>query len=386
MDRFQVLDDFLASRVEKGPAGNGCIIAQNGEILYEGYHGYADLEKKTPITEETVYRQYSATKVAVCTTAMILVERGKMLLTDPIYEYFPEWKNTMVADKNEDGSVTIRPAKRPIEVRDCFSMSMGIGYGGPDYTHQMMAKVRADLAAKDPYYTLRDDIRAMAGVPTCFDPGAHWLYGFGHELVAGLIEVCSGQTVWQFMKENLLDPLGMDHTGYRYFGDMREKMVTPYNLNADGTRTPALPAMFDDRFEPEAKYEAGGAGLFSSVRDYTKMAQMLANGGTYKGVRVMGRHTIDLMRQNQLSETQMKDFTNPYLEGYGYGLGVRTYVDRSRSSGANIGEFGWTGYMGTFCEVDPAEGLSIIYMHNSVPNQEEYTHPRIRNIVYGAID
>ena len=99
----------------------------------------------------------------------------------------------MVAETQEDGAIRLREAKRPIEVRDCFSMAMGIGYGGPEYTHQMMEKSRAQLAASIGDYTLRDDIRAMASVPVMFDPGEHWLYGFGHELVAGLIEAVSGK-------------------------------------------------------------------------------------------------------------------------------------------------------------------------------------------------
>ena len=386
MAKFQHMDAFLSDLIQQpiGPAGCGCAVAKNGEILYENYFGYADLEKKTPITAESIYRQYSATKVVVCTGAMMLFERGKFLLNDPIYEYFPEWKNTMVAETQPDGSYVIRPAKRPIEVRDCFSMAMGIGYGGDDYTHRMMAQVRGELAQTVGDYTLRQDIHAMSKVPVCFDPGTHWLYGFGHELVAGLIEVTSGMKVGEFLKREIFEPLGMDHTGYHYFGDLREKMVTPYANDGKGNRTPT-PAMFDDRFEPEAKYEAGGAGLFSSVRDYIKFSQMLACGGTYKGEYIMGRKTIDLMRGNQLNETQLRDFQNDYLEGYGYGLGVRTLIDPAKVSSSSVGEFGWTGFMGTYVAIDPSEQASVVYMHNMVPNQEKFVHHRVRNIAFGAL-
>lgn len=213
------LDAFLEELVKTGPAGCGCAVARDGEVLYENYFGYADLEKGKKIDANSVYRQYSSTKVIICTAAMMLFEEGKFLLNDPIYEYFPEWKNTMVAEYKEDGSVIVREAKRPIEVRDCFTMSMGLGYGGPEYTHQMMEKRRAELAATVGEYTLRQDIRAMASVPMMFDPGEHWLYGFGHELVAGLIEVTSGKKVSEFLQERLFDPLEMKSTGYHYFGD-----------------------------------------------------------------------------------------------------------------------------------------------------------------------
>jgi len=315
---------------------------------------------------------------------MILFERGKFLLQDPIYEYFPEWKDTMVAEKQEDGTYKIRPAKRPIQVRDCFTMSMGIGYFGEDYTHQMAMKVRQELAKEVGDYTLRQDIRAMSKVPIAFDPGTRWLYGFGHELVAGLIEVVSGKTVGQFLHDEIFEPLGMKSTGYCYFGDLREQMVTLYKRKEDGSLEP-MKAFMDERHEPDARYEAGGAGLFSSVRDYLIFSQMMACGGEYKGTRIIGRKTIDLMRMNQLDEQQMKDFTFPYVDGYGYGLGVRTMLNPARTSNTSVGEFGWTGALGTYVAIDPSERASVVYMHNLVPNMEEYTHHRVRNIAFGAL-
>lgn len=384
MNQKQAMDEFLSGHVKKGPAGCGCAVAQNGEKLYEGYFGYADLEKKTLITADTIYRQFSSTKIIICTAAMMLYERGKFLLNDPIYEYFPEWRDTQVAVEQPDGTYIIRPVARPIQVRDCFTMSMGIGYGGEDYTHRMMQKVRGELATTIGDYTLRDDIRAMAQVPVRFDPASHWLYGFGHELVAGMIEVTSGMTVGEFLKKEIFEPLGMNSTGYRYFGDTRERMVTPYIRHEDGTMEPTT-GFFDMRHEPEAKYEAGGAGLFSTVNDYLTFSQMMACGGEYKGERIIGRKTIDLMRQNHLTDAQLKEFRNSYLDGYGYGLGVRTLMEPGRMSNSSVGEFGWTGYMGTYVAIDPSEKASVVYMHNLVPNMEEYTHHRVRSIAFGML-
>ncbi len=386
MSRTKDLDLFLNELVKNGPAGCGCAVARDGEVLYENYFGYADLESGRKIDAGSIYRQYSSTKVVVCTAAMLLYERGKFLLNDPISDYFPEWKNTLVAEKQPDGSVRVRPAKRPIEVRDCFSMAMGLGYGGEDYTHRKMEEVRRELREKYGDYTLQQDIKAMAQVPFAFDPGEHWMYGFGHELVAGLIEVTSGKKVSEFIREELTEPLEMDSTGYHFFGDTRERLVTAYDISGE-KRVPLDGNMFDDRFEPEAKYEAGGAGLFSTVHDYLNFTQMLACGGTFKGKRIMGRKTIDVMRTNQLSPVQMQDFVNPYLEGYGYGLGVRTRVaDRKNTANTSIGEFGWTGFMGTYVAIDPEEKTSVVYMHNSIPNREHYIHHRVRDMAFGLLD
>lgn len=384
MGSFIYLDDILKEHVKNGPAGCGCAVVQNDELLYEGYYGYADLEKKKIITPDTVYRQFSTTKVIICTAAMMLYERGRFLMDDPLYEYFPEWKDTMVADTGEDGGIYIRAAKRPIQIRDCFSMAMGIGYGGEDYTHQMMEKVRRNLAETVGDYTLRQDIYAMSQVPVRFDPGTHFLYGFGHELVAGLIEVVSGKKVSDFLQSELFEPLEMNSTGYRYFGDIRERMVTPYSRREDGSMIP-VKGMFDHRHEPDAKYEAGGAGLFSTVRDYLNFSQMMACGGVYKGRNIIGRKTIDLMRTNQLNEQQLKDFSGSYLAGYGYGYGVRTMLSPGSGSNTSVGEFGWTGYMGTYIAIDPSEKAAVVYMHNLEPNMEEYTHHRVRNMAFGAL-
>ncbi|HKM00159.1 MAG TPA: serine hydrolase domain-containing protein [Mobilitalea sp.] len=384
MDKWKYMDQFLNKTIKTGPSGCGCAVAKDGKTLFENYYGFADIEKQKLITENSVYRQFSTTKLVVVTAAMILFERGGFLLNDPISEYFPEWSDTQVADKLEDGTYNIRPAKRPILVKDCFSMSMGIGYGGDDYTHQMMEKVRNELNAEVGDYTLRQDINAMSKVPIMFDPGTHWLYGFGHELVAGLIEVVSGKSIGEFLKEELFEPLGMKSTGYRFFDDMRENLVNLYQKSEDGSMIP-VKGMFDERLEPEAKYEAGGAGLFSSVRDYLAFSQMLACEGNYKGNQIIGKKTIDLMRTNQLGEQQLKEFRNPYLDGYGYGLGVRTMMDTSKGSNTSIGEFGWTGMMGTYVVIDPSERISVVYMHNLQPNMEEYIHHRVRNIAFGAI-
>lgn len=385
MSNFKDFSCFLEESMKVGPLGNGCAVARDGEILFEEYHGFADREKKIPMSQESVFRQFSTTKLVTSTAGLMLYERGKFLLNDPLYEYFPEWKHTMVAETQADGNVVIRPANRPILIRDCFSMAMGIGYGGEDYTHQMLQKVREDLRRDVGDYTLRQEVRAISSIPVAFDPGTRWRYGVGLDLVAALIEEVSGKRLSEFMREEIFEPLGMKDTGHHYFGNVRDRMVTVYELQ-DAGEPKALPGYEDDEnFEPDAKYEGGGVGLFSTVRDYIAFTQMLACGGVYKGERIIGRKTIDLMRTNQLNDQQLKDFYSPYLEGYGYGLGVRTLLKPAAGVNASPGEFGWTGMLGTYVSIDPSEKLSIVYMHNLVPNKEAYIHPRIRNIVYGSL-
>ncbi|MDR2933264.1 MAG: beta-lactamase family protein [Oscillospiraceae bacterium] len=387
MPDFKHLDALLQDFIQNGLPGCGCAVAKDGKVLYEGYHGFADIETARPVGPDTVYRLFSMTKVVICTAAMMLYERGKFLLSDPLYAYIPEYRKSTVALTKPNGSVELVAAKKPMLVRDAFTMAVGLPHPmGESYTARAMAKVREELAGKHGKFDLETDTKAMAGVPIAFEPGSHFLYGYGHDLVARLIEVVSGKTVGAFLKDEIFAPLAMKSTGYRYFGDIRERMISLYE-KADNGSWLKIPGMQDDLHEPDAIFERGGAGLFSTVSDYLVFTQMLANGGMYKKERIIGRKTIDLMRQNQLGEQQLRDFAGVYNAGYGYGLGVRTMLDRA-AGGANnsSGEFGWTGALGTWTAIDPAEGVSVVYMHQTKPNMEEYHHLRVRAAAFGGLD
>ncbi len=383
MDMDALLRDFADHHVP----GAGCIVMQNGETLYEGYTGYADLANKRPVDAGTIFRLYSMTKVIVCTGALILFERGKFALNDPYSDYFPEWKDVKVAELTGNGSFRFRAPHRPLRVKDVFNMACGLPYPSPKGEHptdQGMNDVRRELNRQyNGKYTVSQEVAAMASVPLRFDPGEHWLYGFGHEMVAALIERCSGMTVGEFLKKEIFEPLNMTSTGYRYSGDQRERMAVLYRMNDKGIYEPD--GSRDIRFEPDQVYEGGGAGLFSNLRDYAVFTQMLACGGVYQDTRIIGKNTIDLMRTNMLNETQLKEFTNTYLEGYGYGLGVRTMMNIAGVSNSTPGEFGWTGAAGTWTSIDPANHFSAVYMHNTFPNNEEYHHMRVRAAAYGLL-
>ncbi len=387
MATFDDLSRLLEQFVKNGPAGCGCAVAKNGKILYEGYFGYADLEEKRPVTESTVFRLFSMTKVVICTAALMLFERGKFLLNEPLYEYFPEYKDTHVVITKPNGNVEIRKAKNPMLIKHAFMMAVGLPYPfGNSYTAREMARVREELVKKYGKYDIVTEVRAMGSVPVAFEPGTHWLYGYGHDIVAGLIQLISGKTVGQFLQEEIFEPLGMKDTGYRFRGDIESRMANHYRRSEDGTMT-RIQGFLDVYHQPDAIYESGGAGLYSTVRDYLIFSQMLANGGVYNGQRIIGRKTIDLMRANHLNDEQLKDFRNSYLAGYGYGLGVRTLMSLAEGhSNGSVGEFGWTGAAGTYVSIDPSEGLSFVYMHQMDPNMEEYHHLRVRAVVNGCLE
>ena len=163
-------------------------------------------------------------------------------------------------------------------------------------------------------------------------------------------------------------------------------MVKLYARDKDGnlSRT-TMP--FDSKHLPGPEHEEGWARLFTTGEDFSRLMGMLACGGVWEGRRLLGRKTIDMMRSNGLNETQLRDFQDEYNRGYGYGYGVRTLIDKAAGdNNGSLGAFGWTGGFGTWCESDPEDQVSIVYMHNMMPNMETYYHPRVRNAVYGCLD
>ena len=385
MADFRDLDCLLEGFTKEKLPACAMQIAQRGKTIYEGYFGYSDLDAKTPVTKDSIFRQASRSKLPLYTTMMMLYEKGKFLLSDPISNYFPEWATSKKVVHKPDGSYDIVPTDRPIIISDVLSMKCGLPYcnfPGPttDPTMKAMQEGMAPLWEKG-HYTIREQVRAMAEAPLAFEPGTDWLYGFASELAAGIIEEVCGKSIDDVFLEFLFEPLGMENTRSHYFGDIKERMVKLYGLTPEGELKPTTFEL-DDRHQLGIENERGWARLFSTVNDYTKLMQMLANGGVYEGRRIMGRKTIDLMRSNSLS----KPFDDTYNAGYGYGFGVRTLVDKNKGNhNGSLGAFGWTGGFGSWCEADPEEGVSIVYMHNRIPNGELYYHLRMRAAAYGCL-
>ena len=318
---------------------------------------------------------------------MMLYERGKFLLTDPIGDYLPEWKTSTRYDRHPNGYVDIVPTSRPINIRDVMSMKCGLPYcNSAAPTHDLvmtgMQECMQPLWEKGSY-TLKEHLSAMSKAPLACDPGTHWIYGFSSELAAGIIEAVCDKPVNDVFKEMLFDPLGMKDTAAIFPDEQtKNRLVTLYAKDPDGNLVPG-PDFFDKKHLPGKENEAGWARLYSSVEDYSRLLQMLACGGVYDGTRLMSSTTIDLMRTTGLTREQLLDFPD---KGYGYGLGFRTVIDPAAGDlNGSIGAFGWTGGFGSWCEADPAEGLSIVYMHNLIPNDEQYYHPRVRTASYGLL-
>jgi CubicO group peptidase (beta-lactamase class C family) len=385
MDKFANLNSLLNSFVKKGPAGCSCLVSRRGETLYEGYFGYADLENKIHISSDTIYRIYSMSKVVTCTAALMLYERGLFLLNDPLEEYLPEFKNPMVYRQAPDGTVFTSPSSKSIRIKDLFTMSSGLPYGGSDNeTAKHISRVMKELSSDGGKFDVRTLSKAIAEIPLAFDPGTHWMYGLSHDLLGALIQVLSGKTFGKFLQDEIFDPLGMKDTFFRIPEDKKHRLCSLYNRSEEGTLTKN--ENMDEHIQPDAVYESGGAGLLSTLGDYSRFAGLLSRGGESDGLRLLSAKTINLMSTNHLSSEQLPDFNWPFHAGYGYGLGVRVMIDPpAGGSNGSLDEFGWCGLAGTWVLIDPKEELSAVYMQQMFPNFEAYHQPRLRAVIYGAL-
>ena len=364
----QALIRFMEDRNHLDVPGNALLIRQGDEEIFRHFAGDAH--------EDTLFRIYSMTKVLTVTAALQLFEQGLFAMDDPLFLYLPEYKDIRVWDEAAHQAV---PARNVIRVRDLFCMSAGLTYGGSgSETARQIEAIRQELLKQYPgeAYTTQQFIRRLPEAPLLFEPGTHWCYSLCHDVLAALVEVLSGQVFGDYLREHIFAPLGMEHTFFRCPAALRGCMATH----------PAR-AGEDDKYGPKARYESGGGGLLSTADDYMKFASTLTAGGTNaEGVRILGRKTIDLMRLDQLNPTQKLDFNWPYIKGYSYGLGVRTLIDPAKAGiPGSVGEFGWCGVLGTWVLMDPAEQLTVVYMHQRTPNLEEYVQPHLRAMIYATL-
>lgn len=388
---FAKVDTLMKYFADNTVPGCALTVMRGDEILFESYAGVKDLKTGEAVDRNTIFRQASTTKLFTYAILGMLYEEGKFLFTDPVSDYLPEWTDTKKWIRQPNGSVEYVPIARPITIKDAVTMACGLPYmmgTKPDAanpTELGMSNVMAELL-KNGQPTLREEVRGMAKVPVMFDPGTHFLYGFGSEIAGAVVEEITGKTVRENFEERIIEPLSLKHTGTYMTPENAGDLVRCYEKKQDGTFVDISEPM-DNNIRRETWPMGARANLNASAADFAVFMQMLANGGTYKGTRLLSPGTVRMLSTNVLNEDQLKDFTNDYLAGYGYGFGFRTLMDQGAGNhNGHPGAFGWTGGAGTWAEADPVTGTSIVYMHNMMPNEELYHHLRVRAAVYAALE
>jgi len=370
-----------------GAAGASALIYEQGEEVYFGAFGHADREADRPMDRNTIVQIYSMTKPLTGTALMQLWEQGKFQLDDPVSQYFPEFANLSVyAGVDANGKVKTEALHRPMTVRDLTRHTSGFYNGGDTPGLQEMWE-KADVRATD--HTLAELAKKIATYPLLFHPGEQWLYGPSVDMQALLVERLSGQPFDEYLRTNVLDPLGMTETRYFVPEADRSRLSAVYRRSDDGTLT-QMPAAESQAFNTnEQVLTPGGWGLTATLDDYLSFAQMLVNEGSHNGVQILKPETVQLMATSHLSEDVTERSWLPSKGQMGFGINfavrVRPPADKEENNGV-VGEFYWDGAASTLFWVDPTNELTAVLFTQLFPYDPIRLHKKFRDAVYGPLE
>lgn len=362
--------------------GNAAVIYHGNTMVFREAFGYADKEAGKEMTGNELFYLYSSTKIATVVAGLKLMEQGQFTLSDPVYAFLPEYRTLHVRQAGADD----RQAKHVMTLKDLFSMTAGLSY---DLNSASIEHARAITGGAMDTGTVA---RCLAKEPLLFEPGTHWEYSLCHDVLAAVIEVVSGKRFSRFLKESIFDPLEMKRTWFQLPQAERENMAAQYWYDPDcaesgGHSNAVRRGTLTNEYVLGPAYESGGAGLISCIDDYIKLVAALSRFGLgLNGERILSASSVELLRTNQLDQVQLKDYWSRFQKGYGYGLGVRTHMDRAQSCClSSVGEFGWSGAAGSFLLCDPKEELSVFFCQHVRNFNNASIRDPLKNVIYACL-
>ncbi|MBI5265287.1 MAG: beta-lactamase family protein [Bradyrhizobium sp.] len=378
--KLERVGEYLSTEVATGRIpGAVVLIQQHGRPIYFRSFGVRDVATKAPMTADTIFRLYSMSKAVTSVAVMMLVDDGKLSISDPLAKYIPAFADVKVALVQPDGTLKLEPLKRPITIQDLLRHTSGITYGFYGDTPVRKLYARSDLFDGD--FDNAAFVERLARLPLAEQPGTLWDYGHSTDVLGRVVEVVSGKSLFQFEKERLIDPLGMSETAF-YLADNARRGRVAEPLPKDRFDRPV--AGITDPILPR-RWESGGAGMIGTIGDYARFAQMLLNGGRLDGRRYLKPETVALMISDHIGpETGIgRDafyFPGPD-SGFGLGFAVRTVAKPPFP----FGEYRWDGVAGTFFFVDPGDDLFAICMMQS-PSQRPRIQAELKKLIYEALE
>lgn len=391
-DYRQAIDGIMRQEVDAGQiAGAGYLLLQGGKERYFSTCGYADRERRTPIERDTIFRLFSMTKPVTAAAVMLLVERGELDLRDIVSQYLPTFREQTVW--NPDGEPV--PARCAATIYDLLNMTSGIPYPenweGCSPSGRLMDELFQELKeaqAGGQRLTTREWVDRIAGIPLAFQPGERWMYGLSADVLGAVVEVVTGKRYGDFLREEIFAPLGMVDTGFYVPEDKLGRFAQNYIWNGEKR---ALEVYTDcnlgEYYGSDVSFESGGAGLVSTMEDYSHFAQMLLQGGIYDGVRILGEKTVQFMRQDRLSPEQKWAFLWDSNLGCGYGCLMRVLTDQGAAGTiGSLGEYGWDGWTGNYVTIDPADDMVMLYFIQRCGYSSTSALRKLRNVTYGALE
>ncbi|MEM8485222.1 MAG: serine hydrolase domain-containing protein [Bacteroidota bacterium] len=373
-------EEFVAA--QKIP-GVTYAIAHHGKIEVMRSIGYQDIENQTPVTDSTIYRIASMTKIVTSVAVLQLIESGKIALDDPISRYIPELSNQRVLVDVEKPDGPTEPATQAMTVKQLLMHTSGLGMTGGNGINGQYGRIMGN-----PSLSLQQQMEAIGELPLLYQPGTQWRYSMATAALGYLVEVVSEMPFAIYLQQHIFAPLGMRDTGFYVDASRQSRVISVYRASeGNSIQRTRHGLMQRETVPPNAPNGAGG--LFSTVPDYLRFAQMLLNGGTLEGVEILKAETVDLMTRDHLPDTITlpERFGRNYgLAGYGFGLGVRVRTDVQRSNlPGNAGEYGWGGLFETYILIDPSASLVALYMTQVRPSSFYPLRRDFTRLVYGTL-
>jgi CubicO group peptidase (beta-lactamase class C family) len=383
-ERLARIGQMLNGQIEvRSFPGAVALVARKGRVAYFEAVGQLDPKTGSPMSKDAIFRLYSMTKPFTSVAAMILVEEGRLRLTDPVGTYLPKLLKLDVAvqgtDSNGKATYTVVPSERPVTVYDLMRHTSGLVYPGStrnEYVKDLYAKENVGWSGVTP----AEQLEALAKVPLARQPGTMWEYGLSTDVVGRVVESVSGMPLGRFLDERLFRPLGMKDTTFLVPPDKVKRLAQPLALD----RATGKPITLHD-VTVAPKNDAGGAGAAGTALDYARFLQMLANGGYLDSKWILAGTTVRLMTADHLGD--IKPAIPLLAPGYGFGLGFAIRrADGLSGVAGSAGEYNWGGAGGTMFWVDPREQLVAVLMTQAQPGpwQREFRE-LFRQLVYQAI-
>ena len=377
-ERLDKINSVMDRGVAEGRiAGCSAIIFKDGKEAFFNTWGYQDLENKTPLSRETIFRIYSMTKPITSVAAMQLVEQGKMNLDDPVSKHLKAFRNLKVADlqtdPNEDGELATVEPGRPMTVRDLLRHTSGLSYGFFDRDHpvdQIYLKRGVMLWDRN----IAETVEKLGEIPLKHQPGDRFEYGASSDVLGRLVEVVSGERFDRYLQKHIFEPLEMNDTHFVVPKEKRGRLAVMYRDDSEGELTPSG-SRSSMRFVSDSnQFFSGGGGLCSTIGDYLNFARMLADEGRWKGRQIIQSATLKEMYTNQLGSTKNSS------RGFQFGLGFRISKQKTGH------DYSWGGIAGTRFWVHPELNMVTLYMIQINPYGDRAYGNRVRKIAYEALE
>jgi len=373
IERLGRIDTILNNYIDAHQLpGATVLIVRNNETVYNKSFGFSNLEQKIPMKNDNIFGIASMTKLITSISALILYEKGYFRINDKLSDYLPEFKNMKVFVK-KNGKTVIEDAKQDILIRDLFRHTTGLKYGGKEYNDigATFTKVKS----------VKELVQKISRVPLYAEPGTKFEYSYSTDILGNLVERLSGQTLQEFFKENIFEPLEMKDTDFYLVDNKVDRMVSFYEYK--NNKLVLKESSRNSKYRVKDGIFSGGGGLISTAKDYAKVLQMLLNGGNHQSAQILSRKTIELMIADHLADVPNKGFLS---NGRGHGLGVGVIPDAAKfgeifSEGAVF----WSGIRNTFYWVDFKENMYGIIMTQMTPYKYLPYGKMFRILTYQAL-